>query len=101
MGTNFYWRTAATLLPTGEDVPEDSDDPRIHIGKRSAAGPYCWDCDQTLCKDGIDGIHQGKSGWYPACPRCGKEPLKEPSLARGAAAIELGFAKPEVRRPTG
>jgi hypothetical protein len=54
MGTNFY---------TIDD---------IHIGKRSAAGLYCFDCEVTLCKNGEDAIHQGSSGWYNTCPKCGK-----------------------------
>lgn len=81
MGTNFY------ILGH-----KDNDTPEYHIGKRSAAGLYCWNCNKTLCKDGILGIHTGKSEWYDACPDCGAKPIKE-TLENSAAGIELGFAK--------
>lgn len=54
MGTNFYGKR---------------DGKEVHIGKRSAAGAYC--CGQTLCKEGVEGIHKGRSEWYDACPNCG------------------------------
>jgi hypothetical protein len=75
MGTNFY-----TLRGK-------------HIGKRSAAGLYCWNCNITLCKEGEQNVHSsfgyvvrddGKGVlesladminyqnqfWYEECPRC-------------------------------
>jgi hypothetical protein len=108
MGTNFYW--------IGEKLgikAESISDPTLHIGKRSAAGLYCWDCNLTLCKDGNDGVHKAPSNgvhhtflglnssgkWYDECPGCGKTPnikgMPKPM------AVELGFAKPEIKRPTG
>jgi hypothetical protein len=42
MGTNFYSRGGR------------------HIGKRSAAGWYCWDCKQTLCANGEQYVHYTK-----------------------------------------
>jgi hypothetical protein len=42
-----------------------------HIGKRRAAGLYCWDCSLTLCRDGEVGIHHG-SGWHMRCQKCGQ-----------------------------
>ncbi len=86
MGTNYYWRTSLDrldpiTLPTG-DVIElaeilDRCDPRIHIGKRSGAGRYCWACRQTLCPDGDTGVHQGIpiGKWHITCPTCGKRPV--------------------------
>jgi len=76
MGTNYY------LLDHGHD-----DDPEFHIGKSSAAGMWCFDCNVTLCKEGIEGVHKGCNcpdkhdlheriacdrHWYKACPQCGK-----------------------------
>ena len=105
MGTNFYWRdpvdiTDRTGAPWEPDLSQD--DPRIHIGKRSAAGLYCWDCDVTLCKGGNDAIHHGISDWHDRCPRCGAS--KSPNEARvmvSSSAVELGFAKPATKRKTG
>jgi len=106
MGTNFYW--------AGENV-RYSTDPLIHIGKRSAAGMYCWDCGVTLCKGGEDDIHSGSSrlyrrgdengtyyvrnDWYDECPKCGQKRGTE-GINQGVA-VELGFAIPRTERPTG
>ena len=81
MGTNFY-------LLNGK-----------HVGKRSAAGPYCWDCNATLCKGGEDDIHKDRE-WYGSCPVCGKRPIDE-SLETSAAGRELGFNKSEPIKKTG
>ena len=75
MGTNFY-TTKGT-----------------HIGKRSAAGLYCWDCGKTLCKDGEDGIHTGKSDWQSRCPKCGKHALDH-DFSKSTVGVEIGFALP-------
>lgn len=102
MGTNFYWKTdfQETILPTGEKYTLDYDDmdPRFHIGKRSAAGRYCWHCRVTLCKGGVDAIHFGRSEWHSRCPVCGASPVDE-GLQSGPAAVELGFAKPYQELP--
>jgi hypothetical protein len=82
MGTNFY-------TMDGE-----------HIGKRSAAGYYCFDCGITLCKQGNGGIHMGKSEWFDSCPFCGKEPKVEKHFG-SAAALELGFNKKASEKKTG
>lgn len=50
MGTNFY-------LAGWQKLADSDDDPAVHVGKRSAAGLYCWDCGVTLCKAGIQGVH--------------------------------------------
>ena len=103
MGCNFYWYIDTDVaLPTGATVrlglPADTD-VDWHIGKRSAAGPYCWYCDLTLCRDGNDRVHFN-SEWWPACPRCGAAPRAE-TYQDSAAGVELGFAKPRDERPTG
>jgi len=60
MGTNYYLRGHR-----GNDSPE------YHIGKRSAAGQYCFDCDVSLCINGKENVHDYKSDWYGKCPICG------------------------------
>jgi hypothetical protein len=90
MGTNFY-----TL--SGK-----------HIGKRSAAGLWCWDCGVTLCVDGPDNVHRGcghkdpfcSCNWYSKCPKCGKAPNKE-TLDDNSAGRELGFNKSKPKKKTG
>lgn len=89
MGTNFY---IAGYI--------DHDDPRYHIGKRSAAGLYCYDCGVTLCKGGEDAIHESSSSWHDACPKCGKTHEKEP-LEDSAVGRELGFNKRPPTQETG
>ena len=71
-----------------------------HIGKRSAAGLYCWDCNITLNKDGNDGVHEYKSLWYIVCPKCGKKPIKE-DFSNNSAGRELGFNKQPMQKKTG
>jgi len=86
MGTNFY----INGLP-GVSM----DDPRTHIGKRSAAGMYCWDCKRTLCKTGEADIHvtdPRDNKWSEVCLSCGKGRAKE-SLEDSTAGRELGFNK--------
>lgn len=105
MGTNFYWALVgggAIQLATGDHitVTVDSDDPRIHIGKRSAAGLYCYDCDVTLCPGGKARIHMSDEEWPKACPKCGATQADE-GLRAGPVAVELGFAAPREERPTG
>ena len=85
MGTNFYVKTDA-----GE----------IHIGKRSAAGWYCWDCGTTLCRDGSAGVHTGNSSWHDVCPSCSKSKNVE-DLKNSTAGRELGFNKSLPRRKKG
>ena len=75
MGTNFYFGKRE----------------QIHIGERSAAGWYCWDCGMTLCKGGEDGVHYSEYEWHSACPKCGAEPSED--WENSAAGRELGFNK--------
>lgn len=90
MGTNFFWLKLMDKAYGKDRGP--TDNPEIHIGKRSAAGWYCWDCGLTLCKDGAAGLHGGKSGWYDTCPECGKAPQKE-GMDESTGGLELGFAR--------
>ena len=82
MGTNYY-----TLKGT-------------HIGKRSVAGPYCWDCGVTLCRDGIGGVHAHLSVWLNRCPICGNSMFVE-ALIDSAAGRELGFNNRRPKRKNG
>jgi hypothetical protein len=110
MGTNFYWAAitkpaeASVTFADGElqqiHIPSEGK----HIGKRSAAGMYCYDCDMTLCPGGREKVHMGRitdPPWPENCPKCGKGRTTPPNLTSGPAAVELGFAKPEVTRPKG
>jgi hypothetical protein len=93
MGTNFYFA----------DRPDESDnsgvlrsmDTRYHIGKRSAAGLYCWDCGVSLCKGRV----HYDDGFYDKCPKCGKKRKKE-TIENSSAGRELGFnrRKPKPKR---
>lgn len=71
-----------------------------HVGKRSAAGLYCWDCGVTLCKRGESGVHQSDSEWFETCPKCGHAPVKE-TIEESAAGRELGFKKGKPARKKG
>ena len=71
-----------------------------HIGKRSAAGLYCWDCKTSLCKGGTHNVHAAKSTWYDKCPECGKTAMEE-TLEESAAGRELGFNKSPPKPKTG
>lgn len=94
MGTNFFWIQDAHI-PLGGNFEGH------HVGKRCAAGPYCWDCRVTLYPEGEEQIHSGDSMFLEACPRC-LTPLPEYDvLCKGAGAVELGFAKPNLEPPTG
>lgn len=113
MGTNYYIK----------GYPEDSefDDRnsiRWHIGKRSAAGLFCFDCGISLGIGGNRHVHncartlpqylqnlhkdmieQGKEQ-YDRCPMCGKEYVKE-DFGASTAGIELGFNQNQTEKRTG
>jgi len=67
MGTNFYWM---------EERSDEESDISQHIGKRSAAGLYCYDCGTTLHRISTIDIHQSNSfndlhrDWNDECPSC-------------------------------
>ncbi len=89
MSTNFYIQGHC-----------GDDDPRYHIGLRSAAGLYCWDCGVTLCVGGISNVHSHGSRWYDKCPKCGQAPAKE-TLLESASGRELGFNSSTPRKKSG
>lgn len=82
MGTNFYWTKIPREFENYKlnvekyigDVDDNPDNVLLHIGKRSAAGSYCYECGTTLNKCGTDYVHGGDNiDWYEQCPICGKE----------------------------
>jgi len=60
MSTNYYFTNSA----------EERDDPKVHIGKRSAAGAWCDRCGSTLTRDGTQYVHKSSSRQLDACPIC-------------------------------
>jgi hypothetical protein len=80
MGTNFYIRGYC-----------HDDRPNRHIGKRSAAGFYCFDCRVTLCSQGESAIHDN-GHFHDACPKCGTKPRPK-DLSTSAVGRELGLNK--------
>lgn len=92
MGTNFYTLTGR------------------HIGKRSAAGLYCWDCKMTLRRGGESLVHHSDYGpfefkgrdmeWFEKCTKCGGSPRSE-GISEGALGRELGFNKTPYEKKTG
>lgn len=104
MGTNFFLDKFVYDFEDGRYMQDDQQkrdhmDPAHHLGKRSAAGYYCWDCGQTLCLGGPERVH-GNDGWLDSCPKCGKYPPVKDKLNR-PMAVELGFAVPRLNRPSG
>ena len=75
MSTNFYVKS------TG-----------VHIGKRSAAGSYCFTCGVTLIEGGKSKVHTDADA-LRACPICKRPEEKDPSRIGKAAARELGLDK--------
>jgi hypothetical protein len=110
MGTNFYLYPDKSLYAQVADKLRDAEhEDEIHIGKRSAAGHYCWDCNITLNKQGNSGIHHScripghmacDCNWHKQCPKCGALPKKE-SLSDSSAGRELGFNKNKPGRKKG
>lgn len=85
MGTNWYI------------CDHYCESPDHHIGKSSGAGPYCFKCKKTLCKQGEFFIHHGTTEWYSECPVCGEKVpeikwdkdgnIVEPGNVRGAVSF--------------
>jgi len=91
MGTNFYLGKKNI----------DNSDPEYHIGKRSAAGMYCWDCKRSLCKHGAGRVHYSDyNEWYDSCPQCGKKSKGEP-IEKSTVGRELGFNETKPGKKTG
>lgn len=97
MRKNYY-----LLNPDLPHVESQRSDPRIHIGKKSAAGFYCFDCDRPLWIGPIELLHfseHARKFRVKRCPTCGQEPEIEP-LSRSSVGRELGFNKmsyPQVK----
>ena len=122
---DHYMLVYREVQQTAPLVIASNDHPLYHIGKRSAAGHYCYDCNVTLCLDGVFAVHMGKvpqdynpdntthamviqdwladkstwreTRWADVCPKCGKEKVDE----HHAASIELGLRSPNTSRPKG
>lgn len=83
MGTNFYWKSIPKEFEKYKANVErhsvygfDNNNENVlkHIGKRSGAGLYCYECGTTLNKFGTDHLHDCEySEWYERCPICGRE----------------------------
>jgi hypothetical protein len=108
MGTNFFLKenvrkSFLELLKRNEpgkvEYYEKED---IHIGKRSAAGWFCWDCKKSLCLNGDDFVHSHKDQYgtevrmSEICVYCGLSVPKDAKLFEGAVGRELGF---EIEKP--
>jgi hypothetical protein len=87
MGTNFYIKNKRGKQ--GE-----------HIGKRSAAGYYCYDCNAPLNNKGLAGVHDGRALPLDRCPVCSKKKVKE-EWSQSSAGLELGFNKDPFIKKTG
>ena len=96
MGTNYFWLMDSVKTPMGKILELDDDNPDIHIGKRSAAGWYCYNCKITLCVQGQSGIHFD-SIWYDRCPKCNAEPdLKSKTGVRSTCSFTWAQNKDDV-----
>lgn len=84
MGTNFYWKriprefekykSNVEKISVYGGFEKNNENVLKHIGKRSSAGMYCYECGTTLNKYGTDHLHDYEySEWYEVCPICGKE----------------------------
>lgn len=89
VGTNFY-----IIGHNGDDSIQ------YHIGKRSAAGRYCYDCGSTFQKGGTADVHRVSGGQADVCPCCGKAP-DDTKEQYSPAMVELGFQKPCDIKPSG
>ena len=115
MSTNFYFvdletdrlkTKLATLLTPDEmelisivsRTEQRGSSSTLFIGKRSAAGPYCWDCRITLCKEGESQIHMAGT-FHKQCPKCGGS--SEKTEKESPVNVELGFSKPRTEPPKG
>jgi hypothetical protein len=87
MGTNFY-------------IKDKRGKQGEHIGKRSAAGYYCYDCNAPLNNKGLAGVHDGYALPLDNCPVCGKKKVTE-EWSQSSAGLELGFNKNPYQKKTG
>lgn len=75
-------------------TPEISLEDFSHIGKRSAAGLYCYSCNAWFHDPA--GCDERPKEQRTSCKYCGAE--HKPGMNR-ATSVELGFSKPETLRP--
>ena len=101
MGTNFYWKEEMIKAKMCKGYAElvSEHNIQVHIGKRSAAGIYCYDCGTTFEKHGTHYVHSGHGEQVKQCPSCGKKREKESD--GGAGMRELGFNKEPFKIKTG
>lgn len=92
VGTNFYIKEVFDK-PLKIPISLDIEDPLIHIGKRSHAGRYCWDCMITLCKEGSEMVHFNTSHWYAKCPQCGKDDSEMSGKNRSVSCCSFSWAQ--------
>lgn len=85
MGTNFYFAKTKKAL---------KDNITIHIGKRSAAGMYCYNCKITLCGNGEEKIHCHDSIWLNRCPVCRKTQNENKDIIQHACSFSWAI-KPD------
>lgn len=102
MTTNFYLKKEFEAL-----YPFVRTDEVLLIGKRAAAGRYCWSCRRILIRCWGQNVHglvhssldvvvdsmgnQHKVEHLEECPSCGKKAIDEGF--NGAVGRELGFNK--------
>jgi hypothetical protein len=104
LGTNFYWTDELSEYANGDRrLYTERRMTRLsnwdHIGKRAAAGPYCWDCMVTLNVGGGAAVHRDQN-WLDRCPICQQAQPEAPIMAY-AASVELGWTADRKLRPHG
>ncbi len=98
MGTNFFLRNRRKVT---DQLLRELHENGPHIGKRSPAGWYCWDCKISLCKQGEEAVHFCESKWNDNCPKCGLPRPEIASLTTGAVAREIGLDDSDYAVKTG
>jgi len=86
MGTNYYLKI--------DECEHCGRYEKKHIGKRSAAGRYCFDCGVSMCVDGEEYVHSGTSHFNKKCYKCNKtiETLKTDEQGEALGNIVLDTA---------
>ncbi len=70
MGTEYYIKDKTKEMNQG-----------IYIGKRSAAGKFCYKCRMTLHRGGPDMIHTVTGQWAAACMKCNSNDFVSPAMS--------------------
>ena len=91
MSTNFYVKG---------DWDEWERESEKHVGKRYAAGLYCWDCHASTPEKPVYFGGYKQTGHEDTCPKCGQTAVKE-AIGVSSAGRELGFNKSKPMRKTG